>query len=515
VHDSCKHVYAALPLSGQSAAFITMAMVPLSMQAKHQKVLPEGLKIQTVERASLGGFRKADKTFGSDKEKSTNLIDSVVDQAGDTKTGAPGTNGKIPPKSNPLVDQLGFNLFVAATTLFNAFIIGLEQEMTVGSEGVGDRLMWYMLELIIAGIFFIEIVLRIFCLHFMFICDIWNVCDTFVVAGCIIDALVLQPAGVGGKVRLLSTMRVMRIIRLVRLVRMFKFFRELWLLVGGLVNSIKALAWICIILLLLIYVCSVVVTTEIGQNDLVYGNGPSYDGEVWPYKEYFGTVFKSMFTLFQVMTLDGWCDDIVRHILYFQPMFAVLFIGFIILTAFVLMNVVIGIIVENTLAAATVADQAVDKEQSAIRRKALDQLAVMLELSDSNRSGDISKEELEAAAQSRVVQQQLEALDVKLSEVVQLFELLDYERRGSVDLKKFIISCRELVGGARRRDIAQVEITVGTLTQRLDSLNSKFKHIEREIEDLGNITEDFLLNTVFVLTGFDGSELDNQPKWQH
>jgi len=145
------------------------------------------------------------------------------------------------------------------------------------------------------------------------------------------------------------------------------------------VNSIKALAWICIILLLIIYVLSVLVTTEIGQNDKVYGNGPSYDGEVWPYKEYFGTVFKSMFTLFQVMTLDGWCDDIVRHILYFQPLFAILFIGFIILTTFGLMNVVIGIIVENTLAAATVADQAVEKEQGAIRRKALDQLSVVLE----------------------------------------------------------------------------------------------------------------------------------------
>merc|ERR1719183_1920355 len=160
---------------------------------------------------------------------------------------------------------------------------------------------------------------------------------------------------------------------------MFKFFRELWLLVGGLVNSIKALAWICLVLVLLLYVCGVVVTTQIGQNDEVYGDGPSYDGEVWPYKEYFGSVFKSMFTLFQVMTLDGWCDDIVRHILFFQPMIAFFFIMFLVLTAFGLVNVVIGVIVENTLAAATVADQAVEKEQATKRRKALDQLEVMLE----------------------------------------------------------------------------------------------------------------------------------------
>merc|ERR1719408_392095 len=306
----------------------------------------------------------------------------------------------------------------------------------------------------------------------------------------------------------------MRAIKLVQLVRMFKFFRELWLLVGGLVNSIKALAWICVILLLLIYVCSVVTTTEIGQNEETYGTGPSYNGEVWPYKEYFGTVFKSMFTLFQIVTLDGWMDDIVRHILYFQPMLALLFIGFVVLTAFGLMNVLIGVIVENTMVAATVADQAIDQEQANKRKKALDQLEVMLELSDSNRSGDISLQELQAASQSRVVQAQLEALDVRQSEVEQLFELLDYERRGKVDLKKFITSCRELVGGARRRDIAQVEITVGTLTQRLDSLDKKFSHIEAEVRALGTLSDDFLHHTVKALTGFDGSALDMQPNWK-
>merc|ERR1719171_202054 len=295
---------------------------------------------------------------------------------------------------------------------------------------------------------------------------------------------------------------------------MFRSFRELWLLVGGLVNSIKALAWICLILLLLIFVCSVVVTTEIGHNPEVYANGPSYDGVVWPYEEYFGTIFKSMFTLFQIVTLDGWCDDIVRHILYFQPMFALLFIVFLVLTAFGLMNVVIGVIVENTLAAAAVADQAVEQAEATKRKKALDQLEVMLELSDSDRSGEISVQELAAASQSKVVQAQLEALDVRVAEVEQLFELLDYESKGKVDLKKFIISCRELVGGARRRDIAQVEITVGTLTQRLDSLDRKFQHIETEVAALGNLTEDFLQNTVRLLTGFDGSDLDKGPEWK-
>lgn len=475
------------------------------MNQTQHKVIPAHLKVPAVERGTLGGFRKKEVDM---------LAAPVAVDSTQAPTGPPPKNEKekraLELKNNqiPLVDELWFNCFVSASTFLNAFIIGLEQELSNSEGGIADRLPWYMLELIFAGVFTVEIVMRITTLRLKFLGDIWNICDVVVVAAACVDALVLQPAKMGGKARLLTTLRVMRIIRLVRLVRMFKFFRELWLLVGGLVNSIKALAWICLILLLLIYVCSVVATTEIGQNDATYGNGPSYDGMVWPYKEYFGTVFKSMFTLFQVMTLDGWCDDVVRHIMHFQPVLASFFMVFLVLTAFGLMNVVIGCIVENTLAAATVADEAIEKELSEKRRKALDQLQVMLELSDSNRSGDISMQELQAASQSRVVQAQLQALDVRMSEIEQLFELLDYEKRGKVDLKKFIISCRELVGGAKRRDIAQVEITVGTLTQRLDSLDRKFHHIESEVAALGNLSEDFLQNTVRLLTGFDGSEPD-------
>jgi len=475
------------------------------MNQTQHKVIPAHLKIPAVERGTQGGFRK--KEIGLEDEAAAQVTDGV------TQPPAPKNEKEkqallLKAKQIPLVDELWFNCFVSASTFLNAFIIGLEQEMSTSEGGVADRLIWYMLELIFAGVFTVEIIARITTLRLKFLGDIWNICDVVVVAAACVDVLVLQPAKMGGKARLLTTLRTMRIIRLVRLVRMFKFFRELWLLVGGLVNSIKALAWICLILILLIYVCSVVTTTEIGQNDATYGNGPSYDGMVWPYKEYFGTVFKSMFTLFQVMTLDGWCDDVVRHIMFFQPILACFFMVFLVLTAFGLMNVVIGCIVENTLAAATVADEAIEKELSEKRRKALDQLQVMLELSDSNRSGDISMQELQAASQSRVVQAQLAALDVRMSEVEQLFELLDYEKRGKVDLKKFIISCRELVGGAKRRDIAQVEITVGTLTQRLDSLDRKFHHIESEVAALGNLSEDFLQNTVRLLTGFDGSEPD-------
>mmetsp|Transcript_26646 Transcript_26646/g.62151 ORF Transcript_26646/g.62151 Transcript_26646/m.62151 type:complete len:278 (+) Transcript_26646:476-1309(+) len=273
----------------------------------------------------------------------------------------------------------------------------------------------------------------------------------------------------------------------------------------------KALGWVGLIVITVLYVCSIVVTTEIGQNHEVYGAGPSYDGEIWPYEKYFGDVPTSMFSLFQVMTLDGWCDDIVRHVVYRQPLMGVFFVVFLFLTAFGLMNVVVGIIVENTLAAAQVADRRAEEHEAWARKQAVEQLTDLLVRSDSHRTGEISITELQVAHESVVVQDLFEKIGLTMEEAQNIFALLDYGRRGRVELKRFANSCRELVGGAKRRDIAQVEITVGTLARHLEQLDGQFSKIEAEVKDLTSMADDFVHQTVRTLTGFNGDQ--KQPSY--
>jgi voltage-gated sodium channel len=404
-----------------------------------------------------------------------------------------------------MTEKLPFNLFVSFCVTLNTVSIGMEQENSeLGSGG------WYTMSLLALVGFLVEVFVRCFFEGLSdFIRSPANVADTILVIGAFIDAVILGPSGgpLAHNFRILSVLRMLRLLRLVKIVRVYTAFKELWLLVGGLVNSMKALAWIGIIVVLVLYVCSILVTTEIGQNDDVYGQGPSYDGELWPYKEYFGNIWRSMFTLFQVMTLDDWCDDIVRHVVHRQPAMALFFIAFLMLTAFGLMNVVVGIIVENTLAAAEVADSVVEQQQGQRRKKAIVKLEEILKMSDVDRTGEISKEDLLALGESPVVQDQLNAIGLHFSEALEIFNLLDYERRNRIELSRFAASCHELVGGAKRRDIVQVEITVGTLAQRLDSLDHKFASMEHEVGVLHEMADDFVQNTVRVLTGYDGSSV--------
>lgn len=61
--------------------------------------------------------------------------------------------------------------------------------------------------------------------------------------------------------------------------------------------------------------------------------------------EAFGTLGRSMFTLFQVMTLDGWSTDVVRPMMEANPYVWAFFLPFILVTSFAVLNLFIAIIV--------------------------------------------------------------------------------------------------------------------------------------------------------------------------
>lgn len=461
-----------------------------------------------------GGKRQPAQPVGSNLLNERNYKGGFRSRSHGAPGQAPGQGGAgagtehLGAASSNILDGLLFNCWVTFTVTVNIIVISLEQDLCPSGSSPVDCMSWFLLEILFGILFLVELVTRIFFTHpkKKFFNDIWNVMDMILIIAAFLDTMVLAPIGIGGMIRYFTVLRALRGIKLVRLVQMFPLFRELWLLVGGLSNSLKALGWVGLIVVMVLYVCGIVVTMEIGKNDDVYAIGPSYDGQVWPYKKYFGTVWRSMFTLFQVLTLDSWCDGIVRHVVYRQPYMGVFFVAFLLLTAFGLINVIIGIIVENTLAAAQVTDRRVEEREAQLRRSAVEHLAVILDKSDVSRLGEISLEELKAANNSSIVKEKFEKIGMSFEEIEEIFKLLDYERRGRVELKRLAASCLELVGGAKRRDIAQVEVTIGSLAQHLDSLDTKFSKIEAEVQGLTSMAEEFVQTTVRLLTGFDGNE---------
>merc|ERR1712233_229526 len=80
--------------------------------------------------------------------------------------------------------------------------------------------------------------------------------------------------------------------------------------------------------------------------------------------EEFGTFMKSMFTMWQVMSMDSWASQIGRNIIYGSrmPIAALYFISYLFVAGIVMTNVIVAILLENYLNATNQPDSDDDEE---------------------------------------------------------------------------------------------------------------------------------------------------------
>jgi voltage-gated sodium channel len=145
--------------------------------------------------------------------------------------------------------------------------------------------------------------------------DPWNLFDFAIVS------VSLVPAQEG-----FSVLRALRVLRVLRLISAFPRLRSV---VQGLVGAIPGIASIALIMILIFYVFAVMATKLYGA----------------VYPEWFGTLGNSFFTLFQIMTLEGWAD-MVRQILTTHPNAWIFFVIYILAATFTVLNLFIAVIVE-------------------------------------------------------------------------------------------------------------------------------------------------------------------------
>ncbi|MEL6287875.1 MAG: ion transporter [Pseudomonadota bacterium] len=215
-----------------------------------------------------------------------------------------------------LADMLArpwFEPLVLGLIIANAFILGLET-----SEGamaaVGGVLQ--TLDTIILAFFVFEIAARLIVDFRGFWRDPWRIFDFIVVA------IALVPA-----TGAFSVLRAFRILRVLRLISSVEAMRRV---VTGLLSALPGMGSIVFLLGIIFYVFAVISTRLFGES----------------FPEWFGSLGASAYTLFQIMTLESWSMGIVRPVMDEYPLAWMLFVPFIVATAFTVLNLFIGVIVD-------------------------------------------------------------------------------------------------------------------------------------------------------------------------
>jgi voltage-gated sodium channel len=122
---------------------------------------------------------------------------------------------------------------------------------------------------------------------------------------------------------------VLRALRVLRVLRMLTIVPSMRRVVGALLSAVPGLSSIALVLLLVFYVFGVIATHLFGA--------------LFP--DWFGHLGRSLYTLFQVMTLESWSMGIARPVMEQAPWAWVFFIVFILFATFTMLNLFIAIIV--------------------------------------------------------------------------------------------------------------------------------------------------------------------------
>jgi voltage-gated sodium channel len=280
---------------------------------------------------------------------------------------------------------------------------------------------------------------------------------------------------------------MVRILRLVRLIRILKVFSQLFLLVSGLTNAMRTLFWVAVMLFICLYTCAIFLTLTVGHDDNTYN--PYFKEHGWDHEEYFGDIWSSMFSLFQITTLDHWAEDIARHVMQRQPAMVWFFLGFVLFSSYGLLSLVIGVIVESTLAMAKLNNQQNHAKRQADRKRALDHIKTAFEQMDEDGSGTLSMLELKRSIEDPEIATRLKMIEFPIDEPEKIFVLMDVENRGELDIEQFIRGCMRLGGQAQSKDILEVLITVGLLGKHLTTLEEKILMVQTKTMALDVKTE--------------------------
>lgn len=203
---------------------------------------------------------------------------------------------------------------VVSVILINAVILGLETDR----ELMRQAGFWLVLaDKACLLVFLIELGCKIAAFRALFWRSGWNVFDFIVVA------IALVPGT--GVWAVLRSLRVLRVLRLLTVVP------QLRKVVAAFLHSIPGLTGVIAVMSIFFFTAGVLATHLFGT----------------AYPQWFGSLGASLFSLFQIMTLESWSMGIVRPVMETYPWAWAFFVPFIIIATFTILNLFIGIIVST------------------------------------------------------------------------------------------------------------------------------------------------------------------------
>jgi hypothetical protein len=266
----------------------------------------------------------------------------------------------------------------------------------------------------------------------------------------IVDTWIMKNIGLADSD--IGVLRIFRLLRVLRLVKLMHVIPELLMVVEGIIASLKSMFWIFLLLLIVIYACGICCVEIIGQADSGF---PAWEDSQEEINEgtvdkfnsyhYFGTVSRSMMSLFNIVLVDEW-STIVRPVFEIHKIMTMFFIFLVILCSFGILNVIIGVVVERTTQAMnTMRECHLEK----LKRKQVEEVtalaSIMFDLDEDNNQR-LSREEFESGSRNPQLQSLIRGIELPIGFTFdEMFTMLDTDGDGLLTRAEFVDGIMRLI----------------------------------------------------------------------
>ena len=217
-----------------------------------------------------------------------------------------------------IVEARWFIAFINVLIVLNALVLGIETFDI--SEQTYHGLMLF--DKFCIAVFVIEILMKLIVQRKDFFRSGWNIFDVIVVGASILPEVMFISSA-----RVLRILRIFRVLRVTRLVGHIKSLRTIVL---ALLESLPSIGWTCVLLGLIYYIYAII--------------GTSLFCDIAP--EFFGNLWRSLYTLFQITMADD-LGNISRPIIAADGIGVVYFVTFIAMSAILVLNIIVGVVVDS------------------------------------------------------------------------------------------------------------------------------------------------------------------------
>eukprot|EP00928_Gymnodinium_smaydae_P089779 TRINITY_DN73691_c0_g1_i1.p1 TRINITY_DN73691_c0_g1~~TRINITY_DN73691_c0_g1_i1.p1 ORF type:complete len:655 (+),score=95.85 TRINITY_DN73691_c0_g1_i1:64-1965(+) len=424
--------------------------------------------------------------------------------------------------------QRNIEWIVSIVILANMIVLGVSIDCYRDWEG------WLAIEIFFIILYTIELLIKFYTypMRHLFCSGeaAWNIFDCVVVFFMYFDII----SHTGDMINL-TGLRLIRIFRLARLVRLFRapFFKEILMMVDGMVGSIRTLFWSAVLIAVPFYGLAILLRETLGFEDP--------DDPADQFKPFFGTVSLSWFTVFRCVMGD--CTDLqgrplILHILDSTDHAWAYALGYTtlrVLSFFGLFNIITAIYVENLV------DAAKSNESLVRRRRLNDEKLTVVSLSrlthacwkaychangmseesaecpdlDKAAEIEISEPLFQRIMEDRQVNAILDGLDVANADRVGLFEVLDADGSGTLHMDEILNGLMKLRGDARRSDAVVCSLILRDVQKSLRRFFAEFDEVSGPLSERARLTDDELKQASPRLSGakvFAKSEPQKVPK---